>query len=227
MFNYVDLFLLALVAFFIFTGIRKGFARTLLSFVARIASVVIAFFVSDMYAETVYESFFKDTIVNAMGSDVSSLSEIVSENILSAWSELPQSLSIIGEKFGLDMLAIHGEFDGIGIAGGVSSGLEETVVGPIAIGICKIILFAIVSAVASVVLNILVNLLCKFLKLPVLKTADKLAGALLGFINGVICLFIISFICVIVSGFIDSPELSEVINSSYIIDFFAYANMLV
>ncbi len=227
MFNYVDLILLALIAFFVITGIRKGFTRTLLSFLARIASLVAAYFISDMYAEAVYESFFKDAVVNAIGSDLSSLSDVVSEHIWTAWSGLPQSLSAIGEKFGLEMLAIHGEFDGIGVAEGVTSTLEEAVAGPIAIGICKIIIFAIASAVVSFVLAILVNLLCKVVKLPVLKTADKLFGAGLGLVNGFICVFILSFIFTIASGFISPPELADAIDSSYIIDFFAYANMLV
>lgn len=228
MFNYVDLILLALVAFFVFTGIRKGFARTLLSFAARIASIVIAYFVSDTYAEVVYERFFKETLINAIESDFGSqLTGNIGEQIHSVWSVLPQTLLNIGESFGLDMLAIHGELDGVDISQGVSSVIEETVAGPIAVAICKIIVFAAASAVVSFVLAILVNLLCKVVKLPVLKTADKLLGAGLGLINGFICLFILSFIFTIVSGFISPPELADAIDSSYIIDFFAYANMLV
>ena len=228
MFNYVDWILLALIAFFVFTGIRRGFTRTLLSFVARVASLIAAYFISDMYAETVYEKFFKETFINAIESNFGSqLPDNVGDQIHIAWSKLPEFLLNIGDKFGLDMLAIKGELESVDIDQAVSSVVEESVAGPIAVSICKIIVFAIASVVASFVLNVAVNLLCKIVKLPVLKTADKLFGAGLGLINGFICVFILSFIFIIISGFISPKELADAIDSSYIINFFAYANMLV
>ena len=141
-------------------------------------------------------------------------------------SKFPQIVTSIGDNLGFDAL-INQQVDDSGFAEGVSTALEESVAGPIAVVVCRIILFVIVSAVVSFVLNIVVNLLCKVVKLPVLKTADKLFGAGLGLVNGLICVFILSFIFTIASGFISPPELADAINSSYIIDFFAYANMLV
>ncbi len=227
MLNYVDWILLALVAFFVITGIRKGFARTLLSFVARVTSLVVAYFISDMYAESVYERLFKDVVSNAIESNIDSSASIgVSEQLHTVLSKFPQIVTSIGDNLGLDAL-INQQVDDSGFAEGVSTALEESVAGPLAVAVCKIILFAIVSAIASFVLAILVNLLCKIVKLPILKTADKLLGAGLGLVNGLICVFILSFIFTIASGFINPPELADAINSSYIIDFFAYANMLV
>lgn len=188
MINLVDLILLALIIFFIVTGVKRGFARTLLSFLARIASLVIAYFISDMYAETVYEKFLKDDVVN-----------------------------VIAENFKLDMTVMET----------VSSSVEELVAGPLAVVVCRIVIFAVVSAVASIVLGILVNLICKIAKLPVLRTANKLLGAVLGLFNGLLCVFILSFICTIATGFVDNSEFTEMVNSSYIIDYFAYANMLI
>ena len=223
MFNYVDLALLALVLFFIITGIRKGFARTLLSFVGRIASLIVAYFVSDMYADVVYEKFIKEALTNAIESNVNSaLTEGVPEKLNITWSELPQIFTSIVDKLGLEI----SQLDTSGMTQGVSSTLEETIAGPIAIVICRIIIFAIVSVVASFVISILVNLLCKIVKLPILKTADKLLGAGLGLVNGLICVFILSFVFTVVSGFISPSELSDEVNSSYIIDLFANANIL-
>lgn len=194
MVNLVDLILLALVVFFVITGIRKGFAKTFLSFVAKIASLVVAYFVSDMYAETVYEKFFKDDVVN-----------------------------VIAENFKLDLDVIKD----MNITESVSSSVEELIAGPLAVVVCRIVLFAAVSAIASVVLGILVNLICKIVKLPVLHTADKLLGAVLGLFNGTLCVFILSFIFAIVTGFIDNAEFTEMVNSSYIVDCLVYAKMLI
>ncbi len=228
MFNFVDWIMLALVIFFVITGIRKGFVRTFLSFAARIVSLVVAYFVADTYADVIYEKFFKETFMNAIESNVgSALTGDVSAQIHTAWSNLPQTLLNIGDKFGLDMLAIHGELDGIDVGQQMSSVIEESVAGPLAVAVCKIIIFTVASAVISFVLAIIVNLLCKVVKLPVLKTADKLLGAGLGLINGLVCVFILSFICTIASGLISPSELSDAISSSYIIDMFSYVNILV
>ncbi len=194
MINLVDLILLALVIFFIVTGIRKGFAMTLLSFIARVASLVIAYFVSDMYADVVYEKFLKDDVIN-----------------------------VIANKFKIDMAVTKDVLS----AETVSSSVEELVAGPLAVVVCRIVIFAVVSAVASIVLSILVNLICKIVKLPVLRTANKILGAALGLFNGLLCVFILSFICTIAVGFVDNSEFTEMVNSSYIVDYFAYANMFI
>lgn len=170
MLNFIDLILLAVVAYFFFMGIKRGFTRTLLSFLARIASIVAAYFVSDMYDDVVYEKFFIDYI---------------------------------------------------------SSSLEQTVAGPIAIAVCRIVIFVLVSAVASLVLNIVINAICNIVKLPVLRTANKLLGAVLGLVNGLLCVFVVSFICTIALSFIDNAEFTEAVSSSYIIDLFAYTDMLI
>lgn len=222
MFNYVDLILIAIVLLFVITGIRKGFARTLLSFVAKVISLVVAYFVSDMYAEEVYERFLKKFVLDAIESDISSSVAGETGHVHTVLSELPSFFATIADKFGLDIL-INRQPD----SDGISNALEQSVAGPIAVVVCRIIIFVIVSGVCSLVLDLLVNILCKIVKLPVLKTADKLFGAVLGLVNGFICVFILSFVFSIISGFIKPPEFADVINSSYIIDFFACANMLV
>lgn len=194
MFSYIDLILSAIVIFFVFTGAKRGFTRTLLSFLARIISLITAYVVSDMYADVVYEKLLKDDVVNA-----------------------------IAENFKLDVSVIKD----VGISETVSASLEEVIAGPLTVVVCRIVIFAAVSAVASIVLSILVNLICKIVKLPVLRTANKILGALLGLLNGLICVFILSFICTIATGFVDNAEFAEMVNSSYIIDYFAYADMLI
>lgn len=178
--SFVDILLLAIVVFFLFSGIRRGFVRTLLSFASRIASVVLAFFVSDKYDELIYEKFLKDSVVNSIEEHVSASS-------------------------------VNGE---------ISSFLEETLAGPASVLVCRIIVFAIISVVASFVFDIIINLVCKIVQLPVLRTANKALGGVLGLLNGLVCVLIISYICVIAVGLVNNAEFSEVIASSRIIEIF-------
>ncbi len=225
----IDLLLITVVIIFVVMGARKGFARTLLSFLAKIASIIIAYFVSDMYADVVYEKFFKESVVGTLEANIDSTisSGKLSEQIMSVWENLPDFLKGIGDVFRLDIMAFKGEIDDISLSEGMATSLEQTIAGPLAIAVCRILLFALVSFVASILLSIIVNLICKVVQLPVLRSANKLLGAILGLMNGLICVFIISFICTIASGLIVSDAFAEAVNSSYIINFFAYLGMLI
>ncbi len=215
----VDLLLLAAVMFFVFTGMRNGFVRTLLSFVSKIASVVLAYFVSDKYDEVIYEEFLKDSIVNGIEEHVaaSSLSD-ASQQVSVVLESIPESISGILKAFGIDLAnfgkaasAPNGEF---------SSFLEETLAGPASVFVCRILIFVIVSFIASFVFGIVINMLCKIVKLPVLRTANKALGGVLGLLNGMIFVLIVSYICIIISGLINNPEFGEIVNASYVIEIF-------
>lgn len=225
----IDLLLVAVLIILVIFGARKGFARTLFSFLAKIASVIIAYVVSDMYADVVYEKFFKESVVGALESNVDSTlaSGDISMQISSVWENLPDFLKRIGEAFLIDPLAINGQIDDINLSGEIASSLEQVFAGPLATVVCRIVLFALVSFISSILLSVIVNLICKVVRLPVLRSADKLIGAALGLLNGLVSVFIISFVFTIVSGFITNEAFTEIVNSSYIINIFAYSGMLI
>lgn len=228
MFNLIDLILLAVIACFVFVGAKNGFVRTLLSFVAKIASLVVAYFVSDMYAETVYNSFLKESVLGAIEKQIASTdADNFSQQFETAVQSIPDSLLKIAETFGMDMHALKEQSGDLNLTGELVSALEQSVAGPIVVIVCRILIFVIVSAVASFLLGIVVNIISNIVKLPVLRTANKLLGAVLGLLNGAVCVFILSFICVVVSVFIDNTEFTEAVNSSYMVNYLNYRGMFI
>ncbi len=228
MVNFLDLILLAFLVYFVIIGARKGFVRTLLSFVTRIASVVVAWLVSDNYAHVLYDKFLKDNVADAIELHIKSADAgTVAQSFESALQGIPVSLVNIAESFGLNLQSLKYNFESADITGELASALEETVAGPIALVVCKIVIFAVVCVVASLVLNIVVNIVCKIVKLPVLRTANKLLGAVLGVLNGLIAMFILSFLCIILSGFIDNDEFTTLVSSSYIIEYFKHIRIFI
>ena len=214
----VDLLLLAIVIYFLIMGIRRGFMRTLLSFVSKIASVMLAYFISDKYDELIYETFFKESIISNIEEKLaSSPGGEVSQQISDLLTSVPESVSALARALGIDFLSLGESLSASGINGEVSAFVEQILSGP-AVFICGIIIFAIAYAVITFVFNILINLLCKIVKLPILKTADKALGGALGLFNGFITVLILSYVCVIASAFINNPQFSEIINNSQIIE---------
>ena len=217
----VDLLLLAVVIVFVFSGMKNGFVRTLLSFAARILSVVLAYFVSDKYDEAIYEKILRDSVINGIEERVvaSPVSD-VSQRVSVVLESVPESILGILEALGLDLTSFDKMVSASASNGEISSFLEETLAGPASVFVCRIIIFAFVSFLASLVFSIIINLLCKIVKLPVLRTANKALGGALGLFNGIIFALIVSYICVIVSGLINNSEFSEIVNSSHVIEIF-------
>ncbi len=217
----VDLLLLAAVIFFIVSGMRGGFVRTLLSFISKIAAVVLAYFVSDEYDELVYEKFLKESVINGIEESISASSAgDFSQQVIDVFKSIPESVSGILESLGIDFSSFGEIASSSSVSGEIASLLEETIVRPACVLVCGIVLFAVVSAIASFTFGIIINLVCKFVSLPVLRTANKALGGVLGLLNGLIFVLIVSYICVIASGLTGSEDFSEVISSSHIIEIF-------
>lgn len=215
----IDLLLLAIVIFFLFSGARRGFVRTLLSFGSRIASFMIAFFVSDEYDELIYEKFFKESVINNIDEKISSTAVgDISQRISDALNAVPESFLSFVKNLGVDFSGLGEVAADSAAEGELSSFIEQTLAGPVTVMVCRIIIFAVAYALLSFAFSILINVVCRIVKLPVLRTANKALGGVLGLLNGLISALVLSYILVIISVFLDSPEFCEVVNTSYVIE---------
>ncbi len=228
MWNFIDLLLVLLIIFFIISGKRKGFARTLLSFFSKLVSVAVAFFVSNRYSALFYDKFLKESVVNALETEIKLTSASdTSEQISAVLDSIPQSLTGLAEMFGINTDMIKSEVADYSFTGNVAASLEKSIAGPLIESLCAIVLFALTSAVLSMLLGIVVNLICKIVKLPILRTANSVLGALLGCVNGLICTFIISYVFVIAASLLGNDLFSNVVYSSRIIELFTDASLFI
>ena len=105
-------------------------------------------------------------------------------------------LTDIFSKFNLsfeDAAAKFSELTSEG-ASNVTGALAEAVVAPIASAISYVVSFILIFIAAIVLLSILTHVLDLFAKLPVLKSANKLLGALAGLIYGIIIVWVLSIV---------------------------------
>lgn len=227
--NFIDLLLILLIIFFIISGKRRGFTRTLLSFLSKLVSVAAAFFVSDRYAVPFYDTFLKENVLNALESKIQLTSASDTSGQISAvLDSVPQSLTGLAEMLGINMDVIKSEIADFNFTGGTAATVvEESLAGPLVASLCRIVLFALTSVVLSMLLGIAVNLICKVVKLPILRTANSLLGALLGFVNGLICIFIISYVCVIAASLFGNDALNDIVYSSHIIELLTDASLFI
>ncbi len=215
----VDLLLLAVVIYFVVIGMKRGFVRTLLSFLSKIASAFVAVFVTDKYDDLIYGKFFKESVISSIDEHLSaSVADDVSQQISDVLKSVPGSASRILEALGIDFSSL-GDFVSSSMGKGEASDfIEQTLAGPITVFVCRIIIFAIAFALLSFVFGILINVVCRIVELPVLRTANKALGGVLGLLNGLIIILVLSYVCIIVSVFLDNSEFSGIINDSQVIE---------
>lgn len=226
--NFIDLLLILLIIFFVISGKRRGFTRTLLSFLSKLASVAAAFFVSNRYAVPFYDTFLKENVLNALESQIQlTSSSDASAQISAVLGSVPQSLTGLAEMLGINTNVIKSEIADFDFTGNAAAAVEESLAGPLVASLCRIVLFALTSFVLSMLLGIVVNLICKVVKLPILRTANSVLGALLGVVNGVVCVFIISYVCVIAASLLGNDVLNNMVYSSRIIELFTDASLFI
>lgn len=87
----------------------------------------------------------------------------------------------------------------------------------------KIIACIALFIILRLILAVLFKIFDAASKLPVINSANKLLGGLLGVIN---ILFVIYIVCALVSLFAANESVTDVINSSYIVKYFYNNNIL-
>ncbi len=225
---FADLLLIGVILIFVISGMKRGFTRTLLSFAARIISVVVAAFLSKNFAPIVYNSYLQEGVLKSIKTQLdANFTTTLSDQIAAVTESIPTSLLKISEMFGVNTATFEEQIANADISGDIALALEQNIAAPIILLICRIIIFVIISTLASFVLGFIVNAVCKVVSLPVLRTANKILGAALGLINGVICALIISYVCVIVSGLIDNSEFSQFVLSSQLIKVFTNISLFI
>lgn len=225
---FVDIFIIAIIFISVIAGLKKGFVRSVLSVMAKIISFIISFIVSNRFAPLLYNSYFRDGVVRNVESRVDpSVPLGLSDQVTASLSSIPNVLSGAARMFGIDYEMMEELVKESGLTTDLATNLESAIVGPVVMGICKIIIFAVVSTLSAFVLGAIVNIISGFVKLPVLRQADGLLGAAVGIVNGVLIALIISYFLVILASLLDNSEIIDIIDTSNLVSMFARTNLFV
>ncbi len=217
----LDIIFIALAVALIILGAKKGFVKALLDGLSTIISGIIAYILATPVAKVIYEAFVRGIVKSELekgleesGTDFGSVSESVNALV----SELPEGALNIASKFGFDL---NGAISNVVNA---TPDSNESLIEALMTNIGDNIFLTITEAITMLALFIVVSICLTFVirllnkvvkKLPVIKQANKLAGGLLGLVKAVVIILVISTALV----FVQSEELSPIINSSQILEF--------
>lgn len=213
----LDLILALIVVVCILLAVKKGFVRSLIEVVGYILAIVIAFSVSGIAAEYIYDNVVDEAVVVTVYT-------AIEENSEKALEALPDYLTVLLEQvdFDIESLLKTDDADALSVAKQVS----ENILRPLVVGILRTIISVVAFLILMVVVKLLARVINSMFKGAVLGTANKVLGMVIGCVKGVVFATVFSMIVYFVASLSENDFLfftNEAINKSvvakYIIDF--------
>lgn len=180
----LDGVIIILFALFIFLGFKNGVARSLISFIGAIFSLIFSIYISSLASEAIYDTFIEKNLTSSINqtiSDKNFKSEDIFNNLPNFVSNALRIYNITNEK--VSSIAR-------------SSGLDkEKVLSDLFSRAIKGVIRDILSILIFWLLMILIGTICKNLsyvfKLPVLRQIDGLLGGIFGAFKGYVVIVIL------------------------------------
>ena len=170
-----------------FVCAKKGFARGVLDFLAYILSLVGAYVLSKVGALFIYEVMIKKNMVSMMEKALNSVEE--SAGLDSVLEQLPDFLNKLMEFAGTKLQT--DDLLGETIAAAASA-IEAQVIGPAVVLFIQIILMLVSFGVLFFFAKRLARMIAKLFDLPLIGTMNHMAGFILGILEGLIVLYVLT-----------------------------------
>ena len=191
---FVDLILIAVLVLAVLLGRRRGFVRTVMHLVSGIIAFIAAYLFTPPLASLFYEKVFFSRISDTIHGALTNLIGTRDPAAVFADTEAKGALTDIFAKFNVsyeDAVAHFSESVKAGVADATTS-VAEYAAAPVANAISYVLSFVLIFVVAIILLTVLTHVLDLVTKLPILKTANRLLGAIAGFIHGLVIVWVIT-----------------------------------
>lgn len=215
----LDIILVVIFAAFVLTAAKKGFVKTLLELVASILALVLAYQLSPLVAQGAYEGVVKESLVTSIEEQLdenfnTSTAAKKAEVTLDA---LPDFVVSLAASAGVEISDIKSKISSEKFSSeNIATELVEKVAEPIVVGALTIVFFMILAILLLFALKFLAHIISKLFDVPLIGTANKLLGALLGTCKGVI---VIVFLCTVLEFIFANGEgeMATAVNESTVI----------
>lgn len=216
----IDIILVVIFIVTILSSAQKGFLKCILSLVCTVVALVAALTLSQPAAEIVYDNVLEKIVVDKMQTamdenlDLKTAVEVVNEVI----EMIPDYLIEPAKSIGVDIEGISKEVSGLKLsAEDTALQISRQIVRPGAIVLLKLVCYILIFSIFRMVLGWIVSLANKLPAPWLFKKANKLLGAGLGAVKGVVIVLMLSFaVNALASVINDGSDLDKALDSSHI-----------
>lgn len=190
----IDLILIVVAAFIIIRGWKNGFVKSVIGLVCNVAAAFVAYALTPALASFLCKSVFLDKIASGIDATVrSAASTPVGADVSQFLSKIPETLEGTLSKYNVGDDALKGFVAGLSDTGeGAVKKVSEFIAKPTSWILSNAIAFIVLFIVALVILRLVSKLILVLFKAPIIKTADRTAGLILGIITALFVLWVLS-----------------------------------
>lgn len=189
----LDVLLIAVVAVFVLFGIKRGFIKSFVSLLGIIISLAIAFYLSTPISNFIFSNILRNPIHDKITEAVSAqLPDSANKDDIKL--EIPEELLSLAKSLGIDVeekLNVDFSKDVDEILNNTADTIVDDIAAPIVTKLVWVICFIILFVLASIVVKLIASALNLVAKLPILKSANKLLGGVVGLFEGVLVAVVI------------------------------------
>ncbi len=209
--NYtVDLILAVAVLAFTVMGAAKGFVKTVLSFAAVIVAAILARTLMPSFAEQIYSAFIHERLVETIAEKLGAAANDIG-------AALPESVRLLAAAFGLDINAIISQMGSSLDLNGMAEYLTVNIAQPVVMIFVRALTAVAIFFVLMAIFRVAIRIINRIFKLPVLKTANKGLGAVLGFFKGIAVVMLVGNIIFAFAGLSANPAIQQAVDNSHIV----------
>ncbi len=185
-----DILLLALFAFMVLRGYFKGFMKMVLSLGRLVLAVIITVIFGSAFSGWINEKFINPPIYEWVHGKISALAGSAVTNV----DEFLEGLPGIFKNF-VDSEGFQDKYGDAGASvDALVTDVSTSVSGAMSAVISTVIGYVLLFLLSFVVLTVVIFLVNKFVKLPLIKTGDKLLGLAVGAVSGLIAVALVASI---------------------------------
>ena len=222
---FLDLVLLAVLVMFVVLGAKKGFIRAFLDGFSTLIAGVLAYTFVEPASQYAYDAFVRNMVRNSLSNALNSTTNdfgSITEKVEILIDKIPESAINFSAKFGFNVDAVADSIiksrpgDKEVLIDTIMTDIADKIMMPLVETVTFIVLLVVFVLVLAVVIRLFDSLIKK---IPVVKETDKIFGALLGLLKGVIVVFVACAVLAFIAGSSQDEQFVEIVSSSKILEF--------
>lgn len=217
----IDIVLAAVIIGIIVWSAHKGVLVTIAEVLAFALAIFLAAHTAKPIAQVMYKAFFYKGVQKAIYNELPSNSAAMTtaQKAQLVFDGMPEFARKQAEKVGINVSAISNQLSKTKLGSGdIYKELEEKIVRPIAVEVLKHILYFFLAIIYGIILRFIFAAVAKGLKdTDTIGTADKVAGAAVGIVEGLVIVFLISNLLVYIQPRFEKESARKAISDSAIV----------
>ena len=227
---FLDLILLVIVTVTIIRCTARGFVKSVIHLLSVVVSLIAAYTFMPELSLWLRENFFAERITESVAETIRALAAKGSEmfDLSHLFADMPADFVSLLDRYDADANALASTFGSMDTANAASiDQMAQTIADPVVTGIANVCAFILLFAGAMLICWIIGLVLDLIVSLPVLRTANRFLGLLLGAVCALVLGWLFAEAAEAVTAYLHTVDPAafdaDIIDNTMIVKYFCQA----